>query len=234
MLFLSLMASVRFGAAQIGTMEVISAFTDYDGSEEDLIIRIVGVNAEAGLAAVTLIVVFSSVPSTLLPLAAFGGAFAVAVLLYLLAWRGSSSPLRLILIGIRLGAIATALTTTMIVFCDIFQVSKALVWLTGSVYGRTWEHIYLLLPWLVVFVPLSFTLSRNLNALNLGEEVDRGLGSRIEIERGVLLLCSVARRGGAPGRGWNLQCLRAGRPSGAVHVRARLRVAPGDLRAGRR
>lgn len=38
-LFLSLMASVRFGAAQIGTMEVISAFTDYDGSEEDLIIR---------------------------------------------------------------------------------------------------------------------------------------------------------------------------------------------------
>ena len=38
-LFLSLMASIRFGAAQIGTLEVIGAFTDYDGSEEDLIIR---------------------------------------------------------------------------------------------------------------------------------------------------------------------------------------------------
>lgn len=38
-LFLSLMASVRFGAAQIGTLEMIEAFTDYDGSEEDLIIR---------------------------------------------------------------------------------------------------------------------------------------------------------------------------------------------------
>lgn len=38
-LFLALMASVRFGAAQIGTLEVIGAFTDYDGSEEDLIIR---------------------------------------------------------------------------------------------------------------------------------------------------------------------------------------------------
>lgn len=38
-LFLSLMASVRFGAAQIGTLEVIEAFTAYDGSEEDLIIR---------------------------------------------------------------------------------------------------------------------------------------------------------------------------------------------------
>lgn len=39
LLFLVLLASIRFGAARIGTMEVISAFTNYDGSEEDLIIR---------------------------------------------------------------------------------------------------------------------------------------------------------------------------------------------------
>ena len=38
-LFVSLGASVRFGAAEVGTGDVISAFTDYDGSEEDLIIR---------------------------------------------------------------------------------------------------------------------------------------------------------------------------------------------------
>lgn len=34
-----LLASVRFGAAEIGTRDVISAFTNYDGSEDDLIIR---------------------------------------------------------------------------------------------------------------------------------------------------------------------------------------------------
>ena len=34
-----LLASVRFGAAEIGMASVISAFTDYDGSEEHLIIR---------------------------------------------------------------------------------------------------------------------------------------------------------------------------------------------------
>jgi iron complex transport system permease protein len=38
-LALCLLASVRFGAAQIGTWDVILAFTDYDGSEDDLIIR---------------------------------------------------------------------------------------------------------------------------------------------------------------------------------------------------
>lgn len=38
-LFLCLLASVRFGAAEIGTRDVIEAFTDYDGSTDDLIIR---------------------------------------------------------------------------------------------------------------------------------------------------------------------------------------------------
>jgi iron complex transport system permease protein len=39
LLVLCLGASVRFGAAQVGMGDVISAFTDYEGSEEDLIIR---------------------------------------------------------------------------------------------------------------------------------------------------------------------------------------------------
>lgn len=38
-LVMCLLGSVRFGAAEIGTADVISAFTDYGGSEEDLIIR---------------------------------------------------------------------------------------------------------------------------------------------------------------------------------------------------
>lgn len=39
LLFLSLTGSIRFGAAEIETGEVLRAFTDYDGSDEDLIIR---------------------------------------------------------------------------------------------------------------------------------------------------------------------------------------------------
>lgn len=38
-LLLCLLASVRFGAARIGTLDVIGAFFDYGGSEGDLIIR---------------------------------------------------------------------------------------------------------------------------------------------------------------------------------------------------
>lgn len=154
--------------------------------------EIVGVSAGAGLAAVTLIVALPSVSTAALPPAAFGGALAIAVLLYALAWKGHISPTRLILIGIGLAAVASALTTMMIVFGDIFQVSKALIWLTGSVYGRSWEHVWTLLPWLAVFVPLSFLYSRHLDTLALGDEVAKGLGARVEVERSVLLLTSVA------------------------------------------
>lgn len=157
--------------------------------------EIIGVNAGASLVAVALIVLLPSVPIALLPVAAFMGALVAAVLIYGLAWNNGSSPMRMILVGIGLTAIASSLTTLMVTFGEINSVSQALVWLTGSVYGRSWEHIGALIPWLVVFLPLSLLLSRDLNILNLGDEVARGLGSRVELQRGLLLVASVALAG---------------------------------------
>ncbi|HEY9626434.1 MAG TPA: iron ABC transporter permease [Coleofasciculaceae cyanobacterium] len=157
--------------------------------------EIVGVEAGAGLAAVTLIVLFPAVPAFLLPVAAFAGAFVAALLVYALSWEGGSSPMRLILVGVGVGAIASALTTLMITFGEIYDVSQALVWLAGSVYGRGWEQIQALLPWLLVFVPLALILARELSLLHLGDDIARGLGNRVEWQRGLLLLTSVALAG---------------------------------------
>jgi iron complex transport system permease protein len=153
---------------------------------------ILGISAGAGLVAVTLIVVVQNVPAGIIPLAAFAGAVTVASLIYLLAWRGGDSPIRLTLVGIGLGAICGALTTLMITFGDMYDVQRALIWLTGSVYGRSWSEFWPLLPWIVVFVPLALLLARDLNALNLGEDVARGLGSPVTWRRGLLLLTAVA------------------------------------------
>jgi iron complex transport system permease protein len=153
---------------------------------------LIGINAGASLAAVALIVLVPSLPLFALPLSAFGGALAVSVLIYWLAWDKGSSPIRLILIGVGLDAISRALTTLMVTFGEINSVSQALVWLAGSVYGRTWEHVWSLLPWLVVLVPLAFVLAKQLNTLNLGDDVARSLGSQVEWQRGLLLLVSVA------------------------------------------
>ncbi|MEM7533189.1 MAG: iron ABC transporter permease [Chloroflexota bacterium] len=153
---------------------------------------ILGINAGAGLVAVTLIVVLEVTTPGIIPLAAFGGAITVALLIYILAWRGGDSPIRLILVGIGLGAITSALTTLMVTFGNIYNVQRALIWLTGSVYGRSWDEFWPLFAWVIIFAPLAFVLARDLNALNLGEDVARGLGSRVEIRRGLLLFAAVA------------------------------------------
>lgn len=156
---------------------------------------IIGINAGASLAVVALIVLLPSVPLFALPLSALGGALAVALLIFWLAWNQGSSPIRLILVGVGLAAIAGSLTTLMITFGEINTVSQALVWLAGTVYGRSWEHVVSLLPWLIVLVPLALVLAQQLNILNLGDDVARGLGSRVEWQRGLLVLVSVALAG---------------------------------------
>ncbi|MCP6760257.1 MAG: iron ABC transporter permease [Fischerella sp. CENA71] len=165
---------------------------------------IIGINAGANLAAVAVIILFPSVPFYTLPLSAFAGALLMAVLIYLLAWNKGSSPILLILMGIGLSAIATAFTSLMITFGNIYDVSAALVWLAGSVYGRTSEQVFSLLPWLVIFVPLALTLARHLNALNLGDDVAKGLGSQVEWQRGLLVLVGVALAGASVATAGNI------------------------------
>lgn len=156
---------------------------------------IIGVNAGATLAAVTLIILIPNAPVSLLPFAAFAGALMVPIAIYLVAWQGGSSPVRLILVGIGFSLIANALTNIMITFGEINTVSQALVWLAGSVYGRTWSQVLALLPWIVIFGAIALVLARELNTLNLGDEVARSLGSRVEWQRGLLLLTGVALAG---------------------------------------
>jgi iron complex transport system permease protein len=156
---------------------------------------IIGINAGASVVAVAVIVLFPSAPIYTLPMSAFAGALFMAALIYLLAWNNGSSPVLLILIGVGLSTIATAFTSLLMTFGQISDVSNALIWLTGSVYGRTWEQVFSILPWLVIFVPMALILARPLNALNLGDDIAKGLGSRVEWERGLLVLVGVALAG---------------------------------------
>lgn len=156
---------------------------------------IIGISQGASLAAVTAIVLIPDLPTRLLPVVAFAGAGTLAALIYLLAWRGQSAPGRLILVGVGLAAVAGALITAMITFGDIYDVTRALTWMAGSVYARTWQDLAALLPWFIVFFPLVLWQARALDVLNLGDATARGLGTRVELERGLLLLSSVALAG---------------------------------------
>jgi iron complex transport system permease protein len=152
---------------------------------------ILGVTSGASLAAVAIIVWFD-VPIQWLPFAAFAGAFIMAVLIFVLAWNDGSSPVRLILVGVGLSSVAAALTNLMIVFGEINQVQQATIWLAGSVYGSSWAHVHTISIWLALLLPISILLARQLNTLGLGDDLAKSLGQRVELQRAVLLLLSVA------------------------------------------
>ncbi|MAU12984.1 MAG: iron ABC transporter permease [Anaerolineaceae bacterium] len=152
---------------------------------------ILGVTAGASLAAVATIVWFD-VPIEWLPFVAFGGALLMALTIFAVAWKGGSAPVRLILVGVGLGAVATALTNLMLVFGEINAVQEATVWLAGSVYGSNWQHVQTLVVWLIVLLTISILMARQLNTLGLGDDTARGLGLRVELQRVLLLAVSVA------------------------------------------
>lgn len=153
---------------------------------------IIGVNAGASVTIVAAIIAFPQLSTRYYPPVAMIGAFIAITLIFLLAWRGGSSPLRLILVGIGVNAVAWAITSTLIVFGDIERVTGALVWMVGSVNDSSWKHLTAVAPWLLVLLPFVLLSARTLNALNLGDAIAVGLGVRLEWQRGLLIFASVA------------------------------------------
>jgi iron complex transport system permease protein len=153
---------------------------------------LLGVSAGASLAAISVLLYFQDVPVWLLPFAAFAGALLAALSIYLIAWKnGSSATIRLILIGIALQALLAGALNVLLIFGRIDDVQQALVWLTGSVYGRGWQHVQALAAWLLLLLPAAILMARHLNVLHLGDEPARGLGQRVEVARLLLLTLSV-------------------------------------------
>lgn len=151
---------------------------------------IIGVNAGAALASVAVIVLGG--PLALLAPAAFAGALGAAVAVYLLAWRRGLSRHRLVLVGIGVHAVLWAGISYLLTRAEIWEVQRAYVWLVGSVYGSDWQEVALIAAGLSVVVPAAFALARPLEALQLGDDVARALGARVERARLGLVVCAVA------------------------------------------
>jgi iron complex transport system permease protein len=135
--------------------------------------------------------------SSLLPvLAALGGAAAFLVV-YVIAWKNGTSPVRLVLAGVIVGTVFSSLQTALFFFADdIGVVQSAIAWTTGSLTGTDWEQVRMALPWTAVAMLLALVSSRQLNVLLLGERTASSLGMSVEKVRfalsGVAVLAAAA------------------------------------------
>src|SRR6267142_6533192 len=142
--------------------------------------NIVGVGSGAVLGAVIIFISGIVVKSALaLPLAAFGGALFALMLVYALATRGGTTPVStLLLTGIALAALLGAVSSLLISLSIVnWQVAQEIVfWMMGGLDSRTWTHVWISAPFIILSMFLSLYYARDLDLLMQGEESAAALG----------------------------------------------------------
>jgi iron complex transport system permease protein len=133
------------------------------------------------------------------PLFAFVGAMAAASVVYVLSMeRGRTDVTTLLLAGIALNAFMGALITLQILISDDpSQMQTMLAWLVGSLSGRGWRHVYIIIPSVLISIGLIYRYSRDLNLFLLGEETAQGLGTNVPRTRFILLALTALTTGAA-------------------------------------
>lgn len=150
---------------------------------------ILGVNHAASLASVGALLLLPSLPVIVLPLLAFAGGMAGLILLRILT--NTSQPMKLALTGVALSACWASLTDWLMLSRPQ-DVNSALLWLTGSLWGRDWSFVKIAVPLLLLFLPLSLGFCRDLDLLALGDARATTLGVAVSRTRFRGLLLAVA------------------------------------------
>ncbi len=165
---------------------------------------LLGVSAGGVLAVVTMIVYRSGQnpdsgldSGVALPFVALAGGLAAGAMTYALSWKRGADPARLVLTGVLVGGMCSALTSVLMLWANEYQLSRVVRWTIGSTAGRVWSHWQMLWPFAIAALPLGMLCGRLINALQLGDDVARGLGVRLQAARGMMLFVSVALDAGA-------------------------------------
>ncbi|MET9804586.1 iron chelate uptake ABC transporter family permease subunit [Streptomyces sp. NPDC006368] len=162
----------------------------------------IGFGQGATVGALTVIVLFQGDSATVALGAVIGG-MVTGVAVYLLAWKRGVHGFRLVLIGIGVAAMLTAVIHYLITKANLVDATRATVWMTGSLEGREWSQFWPLLAVCCVLVPLVLAYGRPLRMLEMGDDAAYALGVHVERTRVVLmgsavLLVSVATAAAGP------------------------------------
>lgn len=150
--------------------------------------HIIGISSGAGLMGIIVMLLFPEHSALITP-AAFLGAMGAAMLIYILAWKNGIQPIRIILAGVAVSAfLGAGISALMILYSD--RVHSALMWMVGGLSARSWPHVAMLWPYTLVGGILALLSACQLNILQLGDEMAKSLGLRVELTR--LLLTAVA------------------------------------------
>ncbi|MEE1669495.1 iron chelate uptake ABC transporter family permease subunit [Streptomyces sp. WAC07094] len=157
---------------------------------------VLGLGQGSTAGALVMIVLFSGSAAQVAAGALVGG-LVTGLAIYLLAWKRGVHGYRLVLVGIGVSAIVTAVNGYLLTKADIVDAARAVVWMTGSLNGRDWDQVWPLLALVCVLVPLVLGNARGLRTMEMGDDVSHALGVRVERVRLLLMVSAVLLTAGA-------------------------------------
>jgi len=125
-----------------------------------------------------------------LPVAAFAGALTALYLVYLLGrMDGRIHVTTLVLAGIIVSTFLSA-CISLLKSLNEDSVSTIVFWIMGSLSGRSWTHVILVIPYVVLGCGVILWYTRELDLLSLGDVQAQHLGVDVQRLRFCLLLAS--------------------------------------------
>ncbi|KHF39479.1 iron ABC transporter permease [Halalkalibacter okhensis] len=152
---------------------------------------VIGVTSMGGAGAMLLLVMFPAIPAAFMPLGAIFGSVVALLIILVTAWKNNFQPMLVALMGIAISAFGSAATQVFVVKAKL-AVAAALVWLSGSTYGKGWDDVYYALILLVIFIGPAIYMTRKLDTLTFGDDVASGLGVSVRSARVWSLVIGVA------------------------------------------
>ncbi|MDJ0348166.1 iron chelate uptake ABC transporter family permease subunit [Cryobacterium sp. PH29-G1] len=151
---------------------------------------IIGISSGASAAAAFAIVTLS-LGDTAVSVLAIAAGLAVALLVYVLSFKGGVAGTRLILIGIGIAAMLDSITAYSLTQAAEWDLQNAMRWLTGSLNGTSWSQVLPVFIALIVLAPVLVGQSRNLAMTQLGDDTASALGVRVERSRLIVIITAV-------------------------------------------
>src|SRR5699024_5938186 len=151
---------------------------------------IIGISSGTSAAAAFGIVVLGLSGPTVSLLAITAG-LGVALIIYLLSYRGGVMGTRLILVGIGVAAILQSVTDWVLSAAGQWDLQEALRWLTGSLNNSSWDQVRLVLGALAVLAPVLLSRAKDLRATQLGDDAASALGVPVATTRLLVMVAAV-------------------------------------------
>ena len=122
-------------------------------------------------------------------LAAFIGALICMGFVLLMTGKIDSMAM-LIVCGVMIGYICSAITELVVTFASDADIVNLHNWSRGSFSGMTWDNVKVMAAVIFISFILVFLLSKPLDAYNLGESFARGMGVNVKALRAFIVLLS--------------------------------------------